>query len=994
MAFDLEEKSPPNPSHSSLLSPDPSVSIVSNLPPAMQTHPLNGHACVRVARAAKEHESGDKGLLFAALAEEGGTSLVLFSLHGLVGNTQPGGEALPASSATRWQRVSLLPLLLRFADASSAVAVEAVGAATPVPGSRGVVWVLSLSNGKSVAFALAAGANNEVSAVPVAVATSSSAASSSNSAMVSAFSTSTSTSSKPPFSAAFAPDLSSVFVSTTDTDEDNSARTSVRLVEVTAESVLAASASAASAVPLSPPSLAVEKATVEVLALAAAVVEEGSSFVVDEAVPSAVKLASASKSVLGPIVSSTSHCVESKGVKSKVSCRTLLSTQGHGVALVKLNPAATETATSTKPTVVWVRDEALASVVSAVFVARGGQKSEPTGSGDSDSSGAAAALLPSFSERLSRQQKELGGWLSDRLLGGSDVGTLAAESVFGKDGLTSAMRHKFGLDKVAVCLTRSGRLVSLSLTSGAVQWSTPASLLNLKLNTASTWSMKLVVTRAAVLPAWPEVAVIVSSASSSQVQVVLVDARNGQTSVSSNQALLPLSALHSVVPLPPRKETLGGTTKAAVAATTTQTVVDENGRAVLVAIGWDAANEVQACLLVDSETGRHALTSSNTAKSNAFYFHTVDPKTSKLESRVVIPSSTLSNDDPRCFASAVVGSAFLVDQPNKQTPAAASSKSSDPLTPLPFVVALAYPSASDAVNSPAQILGDDSLLLKYKNKHLLAVMTHSPPGPGGAGSVQVSLVDTVAARVLHRVTHSFAQPPLSASGAQGSSSSSSALTLSENWVVYSYWNTKAKRSEVGVLSLYEGMVGPYDLNPLKVPLQTLEFSSLSAKGPVVMQRTFVFPKAVQSVSATVTAQGISTKNLLFVLESGQVVMVPRRMLDPRRPNTAPTKHEQAEGLMQYHPFLFLDPRHFVTMNETVTGLSSVFAVPAVIESATLVLLGGVDVFFTRATPSKTFDLLAADFNRPFLLALLFGLALMTVALKKLDREKKINAAWQ
>jgi len=46
--------------------------------------------------------------------------------------------------------------------------------------------------------------------------------------------------------------------------------------------------------------------------------------------------------------------------------------------------------------------------------------------------------------------------------------------------------------------------------------------------------------------------------------------------------------------------------------------------------------------------------------------------------------------------------------------------------------------------------------------------------------------------------------------------------------------------------------------------------------------------------------------------------------------------------------------------------SSVFVHPAVIESTTLVLAVGVDLFYTRATPSKTFDLLAADFNHPFL----------------------------
>lgn len=83
-----------------------------------------------------------------------------------------------------------------------------------------------------------------------------------------------------------------------------------------------------------------------------------------------------------------------------------------------------------------------------------------------------------------------------------------------------------------------------------------------------------------------------------------------------------------------------------------------------------------------------------------------------------------------------------------------------------------------------------------------------------------------------------------------------------------------------------------------MPLAADSFSSLSAKPPVVMQRTYIFPKAVKSLSATVTAQGISTKNVVAVLEGGQAAMLSRRLLEPRRPNGAPSKVEMEEQLMQ------------------------------------------------------------------------------------------------
>jgi len=117
---------------------------------------------------------------------------------------------------------------------------------------------------------------------------------------------------------------------------------------------------------------------------------------------------------------------------------------------------------------------------------------------------------------------------------------------------------------------------------------------------------------------------------------------------------------------------------------------------------------------------------------------------------------------------------------------------------------------------------------QYKNSHLMAAVT------AGGGSLQVSLVDTVAGKVLHRVSHANAEvldaalrtPGAGASGGSGESAGSSVtggsggcVVLSENWVVYGYWNAKAKRTELGVLALFEGIVGPYALNPFKVSLQ-------------------------------------------------------------------------------------------------------------------------------------------------------------------------------
>jgi hypothetical protein len=72
------------------------------------------------------------------------------------------------------------------------------------------------------------------------------------------------------------------------------------------------------------------------------------------------------------------------------------------------------------------------------------------------------------------------------------------------------------------------------------------------------------------------------------------------------------------------------------------------------------------------------------------------------------------------------------------------------------------------VNAPAQILGDDSLLLKYRNAHLMAVMSEAPPADsvkpprhtattapaGGSGGTPLVATSLPSIQVSHSVTQS------------------------------------------------------------------------------------------------------------------------------------------------------------------------------------------------------------------------------------------------
>merc|ERR1712032_953861 len=96
----------------------------------------------------------------------------------------------------------------------------------------------------------------------------------------------------------------------------------------------------------------------------------------------------------------------------------------------------------------------------------------------------------------------------------------------------------------------------------------------------------------------------------------------------------------------------------------------------------------------------------------------------------------------------------------------------------------------------------------------------------------VNIVDTVSGRILHRLSH-----------ANAASTEISSL-ISENWIFYTFVNTKTRKTELGVITLHEGMVHSKGLTAFTSPDQTSSFSSLDAREsqPMVLATTYSLPK--------------------------------------------------------------------------------------------------------------------------------------------------------
>lgn len=286
------------------------------------------------------------------------------------------------------------------------------------------------------------------------------------------------------------------------------------------------------------------------------------------------------------------------------------------------------------------------------------------------------------------------------------------------------------------------------------------------------------------------------------------------------------------------------------------------------------------------------------------------------------------------------------------------------------LTAVVSKSSVERVHSQGRVLGDRSVLYKYVNPNLVAVVTQGFD-PVHKNFLNLYLIDVVSGAIVFTVTHKRAREPIH-------------LVHSENWVLYSYFSEKSRRTEIVTLELYEG----------KVQSNTTAFSSVASPvQPIVDQQAYILPANVVAMKETITEKGITSKHILVVLANGGILELPWVFVDPRRPITV-TPEMREEGVIPYMPELPISSESIINYNQTVQRVQGIHTAPSGLESTCLVLVYGLDLFYTRVAPSKTFDVLKEDFDHFLITAVLAGLTLISYITRKLASRKALKQAWK
>ena len=585
-------------------------------------------------------------------------------------------------------------------------------------------------------------------------------------------------------------------------------------------------------------------------------------------------------SLLSPTIMASVCPRQAKGV----TCRHLLSSQDHSVALLQHNK------------LIWTREEALSSIVAVEIIEL--PMSDRDQAIEKEFDQKERDVLSMMFRRVSSQFKQAKAFFQSIL-------SLTPQQ---SNQRTDLVRDKFGLHKMIVLVTSAGKLYGIETRKGEIIWQLRVP--SIRGFAKRSNAIVLYVQRGSRhFPYPPQCALLAEDKKTGEGVIYTFNPITGQ----------PLDGLIK----------LGYKIKQSMLLHVT---TDDFLRSILILDGRDKAH-----VYPEGATAIAASLGKNT------YIFTADQTTGELS------GFSLSYSTSQEIVAHKVWELLL--SPKNQRIAHVVSKN-----PI------------ERVHSQGRVLSDRSVLYKYINPNLVAIVTEGV-GHTHKNTLNLYLLDAVSGAMIFSIIHKRVRGPVH-------------IVHSENWIVYSYFNEKSRRTEIASLELYEG----------KIQSNTTVFSSLTTtKLPIVERQAFIFPAAIESMRETITEKGITSKHIIVALANGGVLELPWMMVDPRRPINPEVREE---GVIPYMPEIPIQMDAIINYNQSVFRVSGIHSSPSGLESTCLVFVHGLDLFYTRVAPSKTFDVLKEDFDYYLIVIVLAALLIASYVTKKLASQKAQKQAWK
>lgn len=299
---------------------------------------------------------------------------------------------------------------------------------------------------------------------------------------------------------------------------------------------------------------------------------------------------------------------------------------------------------------------------------------------------------------------------------------------------------------------------------------------------------------------------------------------------------------------------------------------------------------------------------------------------------------------------------------------------------------------NDEVASTGVVLGNRKVLYKYLVPNLAAVAVYNHHHK----DIKIQLINMVTGAIYQTIKVSDVKHEGNLEDFQ--------LVYCENFIIGSVYGTNGdvSSSKVFVIDLFESLTP--DVRKSVKDNKLISSISEDILPDVSIQTFFIYERIV-NMAVTRTRYNIASKVVIIQFENGQILGLPKFILNSRRVTEDRELNAEEKGefqMLKYDPNIIFNDQMLLASERArlpLIGDASSFKhflvpISTGLESTSLICGLGVDTFCIPIRPSGSFDVMSGSFNKPVLISTMLALVFAILIVKPMVNNKKVKDAWQ
>jgi hypothetical protein len=208
--------------------------------------------------------------------------------------------------------------------------------------------------------------------------------------------------------------------------------------------------------------------------------------------------------------------------------------------------------------------------------------------------------------------------------------------------------------------------------------------------------------------------------------------------------------------------------------------------------------------------------------------------------------------------------------------------------------------------------------------------------------------------------------------------------MDDNWIIYSFFTTQPRLEQrINVIDLFDA-----------------EYSSTAHKSSIniarISTKSFVYPERILKLQSTKSVYGITLKSIIALTELGNLIEIPKFILNSRRPENDANRANYANdfNMVPYDPIIAKTNFQVLNHKYQLKNNGEILIKPTAFESTSVIcFFNSENQYCGLIQPSNSFDLLSQGFDKVKLLITIAILLVGFIVSKPFVFNKKLNAQW-